>query len=156
MPERIYTIRGQLSGASLQHEKIQMAWYDSNYLYRILDFRVYSTLPLRVATVSGTLSRGRNDTIDPEILDLEDQNIIAWSQQIRRTPVPPGLLEEASAYKDGWRDDDAPFGYDLWIHTNASTTAVDVNYYILIEKFKVSGRGRLVNDIEQYALNVAA
>jgi len=154
MAERTYSIRGQLSGAALGHEKIQLAWYDKKYLYKIRDFKVYSTLPLRAASVTGMLSKGRDDTLDPEILDLQNESIIAWSEQIRRTNDPPGLSEEATASGDSWIDVDSAFGYDLWVHTNSSSTAVDVNYYILIERFGVKGASRLVNDLEQYALNV--
>jgi len=159
MPSRTYSIRGALSGSGLQHEKIQLAWYDNKYLYRIRDFKVYSTLPLRAATVTGMLSKGKDDALDPEYLQLEEQNTLAWSSQTKvvnmTTPVIPGVAEEMSSYRDAFIDADINFGYDLWIHTNSSSTGVDVSYYILIEKFKVPGRGRLVNDLEQYQLNVA-
>lgn len=151
---RTYSIRGQLSGAALAHEKIQLAWYNDDYLYKILDFKVYSTLPTRAASVTGLLSKGKDDNLDSEILDLEDESCIAWSEQIRRTPVPPGLAEEPSAYRDGWIDADSSFGYDLWVHTNSTSDAVDVNYYILIERTHVKGAARLVNNLEQYGLNV--
>jgi hypothetical protein len=151
---RTYSIRGALSGAALAHEKIQLAWYDENYLYRILDFRVFSTLPTRAATVTGLLSKGKDDDLDPEYLQLEDESVIAWSEQIRRTPIPPGLNEEPTASGDSWIDADSSFGYDLWVHTNSTSDAVDVNYYILIERMHVKGAARLVNNLEQYGLNV--
>jgi hypothetical protein len=151
---KMYSIRGQLSGAALAHEKIQLAWYDENYLYKIKDFKVFSSLPTRAATVTGLLSKGKDNNLDPEILDLEDESVIGWSQQIRRTPIPPGVNEEPTASQDAWIDADSAFGYDLWVHTNSSTNAVDVNYYILIERIHVTGSSRLVNNLEQYALNV--
>ena len=154
MAERTYTIRGQLSGASTQHQKIQLAWYDTNYLYQIDEFKVFPDTPDTVGAVSGLLSKGKYDNLDPTDWNVEDESIVGWSQNIRFQRVPPGVAELIEISKDGWIDYDNPFGYDLWVHTQSANTGQNVNFYIKISKHKVSGNASIVNDLDQYALNV--
>lgn len=154
MTERTYTIRGQLSGASTQHQKIQLAWYDRNYLYQIDEFKVFPDTPDTVGAVSGLLSKGKDDNLDPTDWNVEDESIVAWNQNIRFQRVPPGVAELIEISQDGWIDYDNPFGYDLWVHTQSANTGQNVNFYIKISKHKVSGNASIVNDLDQYALNV--
>ena len=154
MAERTYTIRGQLSGASTQHQKIQLAWYDRNYLYQINEFKVYPDSTDTVGSVFGVLSKGKDDTIDPTDWNIEDESIVAFSQNVRYQRVPPGAGELYQIYKDDFIDYDNAFGYDLWVHTNSSNSGQNVNYYIKISKIKIKGNASIVNDLDQYALNI--
>lgn len=156
MHERIYTIRGKLDGASTQHEEIQLdfkKYKGQNYLFRVRDFRVYTSSPNVVGSVTGALTKSEDATLNPSTLNLENENLLAWAQQIRRTPIPPGLGEVATAYSDGFVDRDSNFGYALWVHTNSVNVAVDVNYYIVIEKYKASEVAYVAESISQYQLN---
>jgi len=156
MHERIYTIRGKLSGASTQHEEVQLnfkKYKGQNYLYRVKEFRVYSAESIAVGSVTGVLTKSLETTLDPTELNLENQNILAWAQQVRRTPVPPGLGEMPSLYTDSFLDMDSRFGYGLFVHTNSSNVGVDVNYYIVIEKYKASEIGFIAESVSQNQLN---
>jgi len=156
MHERIYTIRGKLSGASTQHEEIQLnfkKYKGQNYLFRVRDFRVYTTAPNSVGSVTGALTKSKDNNMDPSTLNLEDENLLAWAQQIRRTPIPPGLGEVATAYSDGFVDLDSDFGYSLFVHTNSVNVSVDVNYYLVVEKYKASEVAYVAESISQYQLN---
>jgi len=153
--ERIYSIRGLIDGSATGHEEIQLNFEKENgknFLYKVLKFDVYSASPNTIGSVTGALTKAKNDSYDPATLDLEDETVLAWAQQIRRTPIPPGLGEVASAYADGFIDDDKYFSYDLHVHTNNTNTSVDVNYYILLEKFSVSEVGAIAESINQIQL----
>jgi len=154
MPERVYTIRGQLPTGS--HEKIQLYWRDTNYLYRVIDFKVYSDTPDTPGAVYGMVSKGKDNSLDATSLNLEDEAVIAWSQQTRwaNGTALPGA-ESVQCYRDDFIDMDSTFGYDLYVHTNSFVSGQKINYYLVLERFKVKGNARLVDDVAQYALNVA-
>jgi len=160
MHERIYTIRGKLNGASTQHEEVQLNFEKhkgQNYLYRVREFRVYSTDSLATSSVTGVLTKSLDNAIAPEELDLENQNILAWAQQVKMMrpfpPVAPGLPEVPELYSDSFLDMDSRFGYGLFVHTNSSNTAVDVNYYIVVEKYKATDIGFIAESVSQNQLN---
>jgi len=153
--ERVYSIRGNLDGSATAHQQIQLNFEKErgkNFLYRVLKFDVYSSSPNTVSSITGALTKAVDSSFDPTSLNLENETILAWAQQIRRTPIPPGLGEVATATADGFIDDDKYFSYDLHVHTNSTNTSVNVNYYILLEKTAVTELGHIAESINQIQL----
>jgi hypothetical protein len=154
--DRIYTLRGKLDATSTVHEQLPLLFKTANYLYEVIDFKVYPDDVNSPDIVTGTLTRSQADTTDPTDLSIADNNVVAWAQAIRYQAVPPpaGEVLQGVSY-DSFVDAEQTFGTDLWVHL-ASVARTNVNYYIVLRRVKVSNAGAVADDIEQYQINTNA
>lgn len=157
MPEeRLFTIRGK-QPAALTHKKIQLSSYDPTHQYLIVDFQIRPAGGFLSATNTNcfaTLTMGENNNIDPSSPDYADQNEIAWAHASVRQPVPPGLGESVNFFNDSVLDD-MLFAYDLWLHTEDTLAAEEVNYMIKIMRYKTDATTGSISSLRQYLVNTA-
>ena len=152
MPEeRIYTIRGKQPSA-LTHKKLQLSSYDPKAMYVIEEFKVMPGGTPTNSDCYGILSMGKNDNIDPSDPDFSNQNEIAWAHHSVRQPVPPGIGESVTISNFECNDQKL-FNYDIWLHTEDTTGAEEVNYFIKIRRYKTGAVEGSIGSLRQFQYN---
>jgi hypothetical protein len=146
--ERIYTIRGQ-SPAAVTHKLIQLSSYEPKAQYEIMEFKIMPAGTPQTCDLYGTITMGKNDSIDPSDPNFSDQNQIAWAHHAVRQPVPPGLGESVtiSNYEV---NDEKLFAYDVWIHTEDALGNNDVNWFLKIKRYSVGPVPASIASLRQY------
>jgi len=137
MPEEgIYTIRGKNS-PSKQHKRIQLSRFLPTDQYVIVEFKIMPQGE-RITDAYGTISMGKNDSIDPAAPDFSNQNEIAWAHQLQwqnGTALPGSESFVLSNYEV---NDDKIFAYDIWIHTVDVLDNSDINWMLKVRRYHVS------------------
>lgn len=152
MPEeRLFTIRGR-QPAALSHKKIQLSTHDPTQQYAIVEFQIMPSGTPVNSDCYGTLTMGKDDSINPSDPNFGNQNEIAWAHSSVYQRVPPGVAESVEFYNNEWLDIKL-FAYDLWLHTEDQLGAKEVNWMIKIKRYKTTAESGSISSLRQFLAN---
>jgi hypothetical protein len=148
---REFTLRGREKAAQ-SHNLLQLSSYDPTAQYEIVEFYVSSANTDLASNCTGTLTLGKNNSLDSTTPDFNDDNQIAWSNYQAWQNVPPGIGEQFIISRNSTKDD-ILFNYDIWVHTKDNVGVSDVNWFIKIREYRTSAEAGSISSLRQYLVN---
>jgi hypothetical protein len=145
---REFTLRGKNTAAQ-SHNHLQLSSYDPKAQYEIVEFYVSSANTDLASNCTGTLTLGKDNTIDSSVPDFSDDNQFAWSHYVAWQNVPPGIGEQFIISKNSTKDD-ILFNYDVWLHTKDNVGVSDVNWFIKIREYRTSAEAGSISSLRQF------